>query len=470
MIFGLPVASIIILIPLIGSLFIALTDKKNVLGIKSVSFWTSLFALCFSLVVAFLFDYSVHSYADEAFLFKKAPIKYRVGLDTLSALFVPVICFICFVGILWITKRKTQKKKTYFISILIFEALSISAFYARDMFFLFVSMESTIIPIYVIMSQRKEQSSDAIFHFLFYSMLSAILVLVSFVLIYTETKTSSLTEIYKIGVKNRMAFWLLITGIGIKMPIWPFYNWLPIAHVKSQTMCSILLASIVLKFSSLLILRFVNPLFMDIIQNNFEIALFVIALSMLFASSQLFFQDDLKTTFAYFSIIHMNSAFLILLGNLKEAGFIFSIMHHSILMAVLFFSSNIVEKIQGTRSINTLKKTTVQPYEIRLIMLFAFLFLVSSPFSWGFVSEVITIKAISQISIPYTFIFAGLILLSSLYAVYVYSNCFGLWRETETAVVSDFYINDRYKKLALSLVCALIIFIGIFPKIILSRF
>ena len=391
MIFGLPVASIITLIPLIGMLFISLTDRKNVLGIKSVSFWTSLFALCFSLIIAIFFDYADKGFHEEIFLFPKSPIKYRVGIDTLSVLFVPVICLVCFVAILWLTKRKSQKKKTYFMSILLFEALSVGAFYAWDMFLLFVLIESTTIPIYTLMSQRKEQSNDAIFHYLLYTMLSAILVLVSFVIIYLETGTSNLAEIYKLGVKSKVALWLLMLGIGVKMPIWPFYNWLPVAHVKSQTICSILLASVVLKFSTLLILRFIDPLFLDILQGHMQIVLAVITLSIIFATSQLVFQDDLKTIFAYFSIIHLNSAFLILMSDLRSAGFIFVIMYHSILMAILFFTANIVNRLYGTRSVSDLRKLTSQLKEVQRIVLVAFLFLISTPFSWGFISEVMTI-------------------------------------------------------------------------------
>ncbi len=468
--FGLFTASIIMLIPLIGTIFIALTDKKNVLGIKSVSFWTSLFALCFSVFIAILFDYSTEKFTEEVCLFSNSIVKYRVGLDVLSVLFVPIICLICFLCILWITKRKSQKKKTYFMSILLFETFSIGAFYAWDIFLLFMMIESTIIPIYIIMSQRREQSNDAIFHFLIYTMSSAILILIAFILIYLETHTSNIIEIYKIGVKNKAVFWLLILGIGIKMPIWPFYNWLPIAHVKSQTICSVLLAAIVLKFSTLLILRFIDPLFMNIFLENKQWVLFFISLSMLFSTSQLIFQDDLKRVFAYFSIIHLNMAFLILLSGMGKGYFIFTVMHHSLLTSVLFFSANIVKRLYGTRLISELKNISTQLKEVRRVILFSFLCLISVPFSWGFISEILTIQAISKISTTYTIITSGIILISSLYAMHVYNSCFGYWRNGDIFEINDFYVTDIYKKLALFILFGIIIIIGLFPKIILGCF
>lgn len=467
--FGLPIAPIMTLIPLIGALFIALTDKKNVLGIKSVAFWTSLFALCFSLFVACVFDYS-QSVQEELYLFSKSPIKYRVGLDTFSVLFVPIICFVCFVCMLWITKRKSHKKKTYFMALLLFETFSIGSFYSSDIFLMFVLIESTTIPIYILMVQRKEESTDAIVHFLMYTMLSATLILVSFVIIYLETGTSNLVEIYRTGVKSKMAFWLLILGVSIKMPIWPFYSWLPIAHVKSQTVCSVLLASIVLKFSSLLIVRIIDPLFMDILKDNIPVILMMVMTSIAFATAQLIFQDDLKTVFAYFSIIHLNSAVLILISNFRIAGFIFVIMYHSILMPIVFFVANIIKRVYGTRSISALKHTVTQFRSINKPILFVFLLLISVPCSWGFIAEIITIQSISKLSVICALVLAALTLVSSGYAMYIYNSCFGYMKNRDLVEVSDFYITDGYKKLALSLLFFVAILIGIFPQLILGRF
>lgn len=459
--FGLPLATIITIIPFIGMLFVAITDEKNVLGVKSVSLWTTSFALCFSLIVAGAFDYSAKTITEEVAMFNKSPVGYRVGIDAFSVMFVPVICLICFACILWVTKHKT--KKMFYMSILLFETLAIGAFYAWDLFLLFVFTEASTIPLFILMSQQKEHSTDAILHFMMYTMLSAMLILTAFILIYLETHTTNIKEIHEIGVKNTWVFWLLAIGIGIKMPIFPFYSWLPIAHVKSQTVCSVLLASVVLKFSSLLIVRFMQPLFMGTLQENIQIVTFVIVLSIVFATSQLLFQKDIKSIFAHFSIIHLNSAFLILLGEMRCNGFTFAVMGHSLLMHILFFTSHIIEKVYNTRQIDQIKLVNNVPKSIKILAFGAFFCLISAPFTWGFVSEILTFQSISKISVIWALCLGALTLISATYAIYVYNSTFAFWKNSD----SEVYTLDTHKKFALFLLYAIVLLIGIFPKIVL---
>ena len=460
--FGLPLATIITLMPLIGMLFMALIEEKNVLGIKSVSLWTTAFTFCFSLIVSGAFDYVAQTITEEVAIFSKSPIEYRVGIDVFSAMFVPIICLICFVCILWITKHKTRK--IFFMSILLFETLSIGAFYAWNLFLLFIFIEASVIPMYVLMSQQKEKSTDAILHFMLYTMISAMLILIAFILIYLETQTTNIKEIQEIGIKNTAVFWLLIIGIGIKMPIFPFYSWLPIAHVKSQTVCSVLLASIVLKFSSLLIVRFIQPIFMSTLQEHIQLVIFVIMLSIIFATSQLLLQKDIKSIFAHFSIIHLNSAFLIMLGEMKNNGFTFAVMGHSLLMPILFFASHVIEKVYSTRQLPQIKSTTDNvPKNVKIIAFGAFFCLISTPFTWGFITEILTFQAVVTRSTLCAFSLGLLMLVAVTYVIHIYNSNFAFWKSSE----NELYTLDAHKKFALLLLFCAISLGGIFPKIFL---
>lgn len=460
--FGLPLATIITLMPIIGILFIALIEEKNVLGIKSVALWTTAFTFCFSLIVSVAFDYSAKTITEEVAIFSKSPLEYKVGIDNFSAMFVPIICLICFICILWITKHKTRK--IFFIPILLFETLAIGAFYAWNLFLLFIFIEASVIPMYVLMFQQKEKSTDAILHFMLYTMISALLILIAFILIYLETQTTNIKAIQEIGVKNTAVFWLLVIGIGIKMPIFPFYSWLPIAHVKSQTICSVLLASIVLKFSSLLIVRIIQPLLMGTLQESIHLVIFVIMLSIAFATAQLLFQKDIKSIFAHFSIIHLNSAFLIMLGEMKNNGFTFAVMGHSLLMPVLFFASHLIEKVYNTRLIPQIKSMTGGvPKNIKTITFAAFGCLISAPFTWGFISEILTFQSIVRVSHFYAFSFGLLILISITYVIHIYNDNFAFWK----ASANEIYLLDTHKKFAIFLLFFAIFLGGIFPKILL---
>jgi NADH-quinone oxidoreductase subunit M len=468
---NLPIAFLTAITPLIGGLCVMCISDKHIINIKASSIWTSCYTLYLALTTLCSFDASTGKYVEEIGTLGATHGKLTIVVDELSAVVVPVICFICLLSRVWTLGTDVRMMKAQFVMLFFFEAFAILAFYMTDIFLLFICMEATTIPIYTIMSTRAPPTHDAVFRFLIYTIVGALLILVALIMIYLETHTSDLYEIYNGGgVKGRVAFLLLILGIAIKMPMWPFYHWLPVVHVKSQTTCSVILAAVTLKFASLLIVRFVEPLFLSELMTNSVIVSCVSIVSIVYALSQLVFQDDIKRMFAYFSIIHLNMYLLILLSGLSKGYFIFAIIQHSITVAALFFAADVVKKSCGTRLISELKNISNIPPFTRRIMIAAFLLLISVPFSCGFICEIISVYAAWNISIVLTVAVLASIMISSIYAIYVYHICFG--RRTAQEQPSEYAkhnVGAAQKSVLLSLV-AVALLLGIMPDLVLRIF
>ena len=58
-------------------------------------------------------------------------------------------------------------------------------------------------------------------------------------------------------------FLALSVGFLIKVPVFPFHTWLPLAHVEAPTAGSILLAGVLLKLGTYGFLRFCLPMLPD---------------------------------------------------------------------------------------------------------------------------------------------------------------------------------------------------------------
>ncbi|MDR1365272.1 MAG: hypothetical protein LBJ42_01640 [Holosporales bacterium] len=465
-----PIALLVALLPLVGGFFVmGMNSDSGSTNVKTVSIWTSCCTLCLALTTSRLHNLvNGGKYAEKINLSEAC--ERWVTVDGFSAVFVPIICIVCLMCMLWIFKEDDVTAKIRRAMIFFFEAFAIAAFYAADAFLLFIFMEAATIPMYVMMSIDKNHTPYAIFKFLIYTISSAFLALVALIMICSEAHTSNIHEIYKAGIKNHIAFWILSIGIAIKMPVWPFYNWLPVAHVKSQTVCSVMLAAISLKFASLLIVRFVEPLFLnELIANTVAISSISIA-SIICALSQLIFQDDIKRVFAYFSIIHLNMYLMIVLGNLGREYFIFAIAQHSVLTTILFFVTDMVKTSRGTRLISELRSMNTIPTFTKRVAMAAFLLLAAIPSSCNFICEVISVYAAWRVSVVSVVVALASILISSIYAIHIYHVCFSGKVEQESYdKCTNYSVLNAQKFVILSLM-AIAVILGIYPNLIFKMF
>lgn len=164
---------------------------------------------------------------------------------------------------------------------------------------------------------------------------------------------------------------LIFIGFGTKLSIWPFWYWLPRAHVEVSTGMSIFLSCILIKICFYGFLKMLVSVGGEIVIFPF---IFLAGICIFDLTVRLIIQVDLKAITAYGSVLHIN-LFLILFfidTTILNNGLIFYIWGHSYATAGLFFIINIIERCCGSR----LTFELVGIYKINPIVGFSSIFII----------------------------------------------------------------------------------------------
>jgi NADH-quinone oxidoreductase subunit M len=160
------------------------------------------------------------------------------------------------------------------------------------------------------------------------------------------------------GMSAIKVIWILLfIGFAIKVPIFPFHTWLPLAHVEAPTAISVILAGILLKMGVYGLLR-VNYGMLPEAVWWFVGTLAVLGLiNVIWGALCALAQKDLKKLVAYSSINHMGYALLGMAAvvaagavngsNLAAAqaglsGAVFQMFNHGTISAMLFILVGVI--------------------------------------------------------------------------------------------------------------------------------
>ncbi|MEC4802678.1 MAG: NADH-quinone oxidoreductase subunit M [Jaaginema sp. PMC 1079.18] len=357
--------SALVWIPILGAIAIALLPLDwDVKRYRQIAITIATILCVWTLVLGFNFnpDQGSMQFVERIDWLPSLGINYHLGLDGLSLPLIVLNSFLTLVAI-YSTNEKIQRSRFYFALMLFLSGGVAGAFLAQDLLLFFLFYELEVIPLYFLIAiWGGGRRGYAAMKFLIYTALSGFLVLASFLGIvwFSHATSFDYEPLRSSALPLNLQFWLLgmlLVGLFIKIPIFPFHTWLPDAHVEASTPVSVLLAGVLLKLGTYGLLRFGVGLFREAWIVFAPWLAYLAAISALYGAFTAIAQQDMKKVVAYSSIAHM--AYILLAAAattpLSLIAAVFQMISHALISALLFLLVGVVYKKTGTRDVKVLR-------------------------------------------------------------------------------------------------------------------
>ncbi|KKO45346.1 NADH dehydrogenase [Arsukibacterium ikkense] len=157
----------------------------------------------------------------------------------------------------------------------------------------------------------------------------------------------------------KLAFCLMIAGLGVKAALLPLHGWLPQAMVAPAPVSALLHAVAVVKAGAFGIIRLVYDVFgvdsMQLLQLA-QPLMWLAALTILYGSWRALAQQDIKRRLAYSTISQVSYITLgvAMLGPLAAVGGLVHLVHQGVMKITLFFCAGNFAETLGVHKIREL--------------------------------------------------------------------------------------------------------------------
>ena len=469
-----PILTTIIFLPLLSSIFIFLTkssvDNRNE---TYVALFTSIANLFLTIFLWYLFDKNSYDFQfiEEA-NWINGFIKFKLGVDGISILFIVLTAFITPICILSCLNSVKTRLKEFLIAILILETFMIGVFCSLDLVIFYLFFEAGLIPMFLIIGvwggSRRVYSA---FKFFLYTLLGSVLMLVAIITIYWLTGTTDVVEIFKIKISQEYQYllWLaFFSSFAVKMPMWPVHTWLPDAHVEAPTAGSVILAAILLKMGGYGFLRFSIGMF-PVASEYFVPLIYTLSIiAIIYTSLVALMQEDMKKLIAYSSVAHMGFVTLGIFTFTKQGidGGIYQMISHGLISAALFLSVGVLYDRTHSRLISSYGGVVNYIPKYSLVFIIFALAALGLPGTTGFLGEFLILIGVFQKNYLVALLATSGVVLAAAYMLWLSKRViFGEAKNSEIKSLKD--INFLEGTVLFVLVAAIIVF-GFYPEPLLE--
>jgi len=362
-----PFLTILVFLPLAGSLAVMLLGKKPALC-RVTALVVLLGELCLAAGIAFMAPLepaasgSLPGYflVEDLSWIETFGIRYLLAMDGISLLLVLLTSFLATLAVLFSWKTITERVAAYYGLLLLATSGILGVFLALDLFLFYLFWEVMLIPLFfLICVWGQGQRVQSALRFFLFTIGGSLLMLLAIIGLYlahgtaTGVYTFALPELLRTPLAplhSCLLFAAFLLAFAVKTPIFPLHGWLPDAYCDAPTAATLLLAGLTAKTGVYGLLRFAYPLFPDAAALLTPLLSALAVVGIIYASWLAYAQTDIKRLLAYSSFGHTG---FIVLGiaawtPVSLSGSVIQMVNHGITTGALFLMAGMLEERSGS--------------------------------------------------------------------------------------------------------------------------
>jgi NADH-quinone oxidoreductase subunit M len=290
-------------------------------------------------------------------------VRYLLGMDGISLLMVLLTAFVTVIAMLVSWRSVTERTALHYLLLLVMESGIMGVFLALDLVLFYLFWEVMLIPMFFLIGiwghGRRIYSAVKFFLFTLAGSLLMLLAIIGIHLLHagqTGVATFALPALVGTAVPAAAGPWLFgafLLAFAVKFPVVPLHTWLPDAHTDAPTAGSVILAGLLLKTGAYGLIRFGYPLFPEAAVSLSPLLMVLAVVGILYAAWIAFAQTDMKRMVAYSSVGHMGFVALGIAAWTPVAlsGAVLQMVNHGITTAALFALVGMLDERADTREI-----------------------------------------------------------------------------------------------------------------------
>ncbi|MCB1948483.1 NADH-quinone oxidoreductase subunit M [Nitrosomonas sp.] len=471
MLFGFPLLSLIIWLPiLVGITVLATGNDRNAQLARWIALAGSILGFLVAIPLYTGFDpaTSAMQFVENRTWFERFNVYYHIGVDGISMPLILLNCFTTPLVIMAGWQVIQERVSQYMGAFLIMSGIVNGVFASMDAVLFYVFWEASLIPMFLIIGiWGGPNRVYAAIKFFLYTLLGSLLMLVAFIYLYQSSGGSFfIADYHQLPIPLNaqiLIFIAFLLAFAVKVPMWPVHTWLPDAHVEAPTGGSVVLAAIMLKLGGYGFLRFSLPIVPDASHYLADMMIVLSLIAVVYIGLVALMQTDMKKLIAYSSVAHMGFVTLgfFLFNAYGIEGAMVQMISHGFISGAMFLCVGVLYDRLHSRQISDYGGVVNKmPAFAAFFMLFA-MANAGLPGTSGFVGEFMVIMGAVKVNFWYAFLAATTLIFGAAYTLWMYKRV--IFGAVASPAVERLQDISRREFVLLAILALAVIWLGVYP-------